>query len=230
MQTQPSISPFEEQLSALVDGELSPSACATAFAAMRSSPDAAQQWNTYQLIGDALRSGQGSAGNLSHGADPEFLRRLGLRLATEQVAPVELPLASPYSLPATLPATAPNAIRNGSVDSGGTVNPLLVKDAANDGAFRWKMLAGFACMGTVAAIAWGVVGSGSAGSSAQMAQSSALAAQQQVVVASPQGLVVRDARLEELLAAHKQMGGTSLPVPSGFVRNANFENQPKNPR
>jgi sigma-E factor negative regulatory protein RseA len=55
-----------------------------------------------------------------------------------------------------------------------------------------------------------------------MAQASA---QGQVVVASPQGPTVRDLRLEELLAAHKQMGGTSLPVPSGFLRNANFENQ-----
>ena len=36
--------------------------------------------------------------------------------------------------------------------------------------------------------------------------------------------MVRDARLEELLAAHKQFGATSaLQEPSGFLRNATFE-------
>ena len=41
---------------------------------------------------------------------------------------------------------------------------------------------------------------------------------------SPQGPVVRDARLEELLAAHKQFGATSaLQEPSGFLRNATFD-------
>jgi sigma-E factor negative regulatory protein RseA len=36
--------------------------------------------------------------------------------------------------------------------------------------------------------------------------------------------MVRDARLEELLAAHKEFGGASaLQMPSGFLRNATFE-------
>ena len=41
---------------------------------------------------------------------------------------------------------------------------------------------------------------------------------------SEQGTIVRDARMQELLAAHKQAGGASaLQVPSGFLRNATFE-------
>jgi sigma-E factor negative regulatory protein RseA len=43
-------------------------------------------------------------------------------------------------------------------------------------------------------------------------------------VDSPAGPMVRDARLEEMLAAHKEVGGMSaLQVPSGFLRNATFE-------
>jgi sigma-E factor negative regulatory protein RseA len=50
----------------------------------------------------------------------------------------------------------------------------------------------------------------------------------QMVVASPQGMMVRDAQLEELLAAHAQLGrSSSLQVPSGFLLNATFET-PKN--
>ena len=37
--------------------------------------------------------------------------------------------------------------------------------------------------------------------------------------------MLRDARLDELLAAHKQFGGISaLQMPAGFLRNATFEN------
>ena len=49
-------------------------------------------------------------------------------------------------------------------------------------------------------------------------------APQQVLVMSDQGPMVRDARMMELLAEHKQFGGTSaLQMPSGFLRNATFE-------
>jgi len=37
-------------------------------------------------------------------------------------------------------------------------------------------------------------------------------------------VMLRDARLDALLAAHKQFGGASaLQVPAGFLRNATFE-------
>jgi sigma-E factor negative regulatory protein RseA len=37
-------------------------------------------------------------------------------------------------------------------------------------------------------------------------------------------VMIRDARLDELLAAHRQSGGASaLQMPSGFLRNATFE-------
>jgi len=46
-----------------------------------------------------------------------------------------------------------------------------------------------------------------------------------VVVGSGGGapqIMLRDARLDELLAAHQQAGGASQ-MPSGFLRNATFE-------
>jgi sigma-E factor negative regulatory protein RseA len=37
-------------------------------------------------------------------------------------------------------------------------------------------------------------------------------------------VMIRDARLDELLAAHKQFGGASaLQQPAGFLRNATFQ-------
>ena len=35
--------------------------------------------------------------------------------------------------------------------------------------------------------------------------------------------MLRDPRLDELLAAHRQLGGAALQMPSGFLRNATFE-------
>ena len=240
MHTQSFTNPDEELLSALADGEISQADCADALLLLGGSPQAASQWDTYHLIGDALRSAQASSGDQVWGADAEFVQRLGLRLASEKIAPVETPFAvadtpaapakaDALNTLAAMSAETPSDFRQTLPDAVGTVNPLFFKDAANDGTFRWKLLAGFACMGTVAALAWNLVGSGALDGVGQLAQLDA-SGTQQIVVGSPQGPVVRDARLQELLAAHRQMGGTSLPVPSGFVRNANFENQPKNSR
>jgi sigma-E factor negative regulatory protein RseA len=47
-----------------------------------------------------------------------------------------------------------------------------------------------------------------------------------VAVAGNEGqqVMIRDPRLDELLAAHKQFGSTAaLQMPAGFLRNANFE-------
>ena len=45
-----------------------------------------------------------------------------------------------------------------------------------------------------------------------------------VVDAEGQQVMIRDPRLDELLAAHKQFGSTStLQMPAGFLRNATFD-------
>jgi sigma-E factor negative regulatory protein RseA len=206
MKTQNHPIPTEELLSALVDGELDAASCADALRPSQCGAEVAEQWRTYHLIGGTLRANSIQAAAKGYAGDALFMSRLSQRLAVEKIAPAQQPL---LVMPSD-PVVRPN---------------LAVKQAANDGNVRWKMLAGVACMGTVAALAWSVSGFGASDAARQMVLAVPSMLQGQVVVGSAQGPMVRDVRLEELLAAHKQMGGTSLPVPTGFLRNANFENQ-----
>jgi len=192
-----------ELISALADGQLGGEDFAAALHACGQDDSALASWDTYHLIGDALRSPASRA--LS--ADMAFLARLNQRLASE-----------------TLVSPAPGS--HGNLDGAAAGVPLVNvaprhDAAANDGDFRWKLVAGVASLAAVSAIAWNAAGLLTPTATPQLAQAPV---SQQVVVASPQGPVVRDARLEELLAAHKQLGGTSaLQEPSGFLRNATFE-------
>ena len=106
--------------------------------------------------------------------------------------------------------------------------PAVVAPAANDSLFRWKMVAGFASLAAVAAIGWNSfsVLQSEAPQGAQLAvvtQPSAGTEQTELAQAGP-AVMIRDPRLDELLAAHKQYGGASaLQMPAGFLRNATFE-------
>ncbi len=97
-------------------------------------------------------------------------------------------------------------------------------EAANDTTFRWKMVAGVASLAAVAAVGWSVVG-GLAGQPEQAQLAAVPAAAATTLLAeSERGVMIRDARLDEFLAAHKQLGGASaLQMPAGFLRNATFE-------
>jgi sigma-E factor negative regulatory protein RseA len=189
-----------EQLSALADGQLTGDDFAHALAVCEADAQAMDSWNTWHLIGDVLRS----PGLTSHAADTAFVERLRLRLSQE---PAFAFAATPEALPAErLPVLAGQAGNK----------------ASNDDFFPWKLVAGFASVAAVAAVAWNV---GASLLSPPAAPQLALnPPAQQVLVVSDQGTVVRDARMQELLAAHKQAGGASaLQVPSGFLRNATFE-------
>ena len=192
-------SPSLEWLSALADGELSGAELSGVELAGREaefhSNTWQSDWNSYQVIGHALRDGAGAL--VLTGADPAFMQRLNLRLADEKVGAPVLPVS-----------------REGLM-------ALPKQPAANEAVFRWKLLAGFASVSAALVVAWSFVGTPDASTATQLSQSPAAA---QVVVASEQGPMVRDARLEELMAAHKQLGGSSLQAPSGFLRNAGFEN------
>lgn len=217
----PELSPRNrELLSALADGELLQEEFSALFDACEKDSVGSGSWNTYHVIGEALRS-PGSAVQLT---DLAFLARLNQQLIKEP---------SFGSWPQTDAVMRVNALVPDSEVVGIPVSTILVGEhrgpASNDGQFRWKMLAGFACAVAVGTVTWSGSGSSLPASGPQLAQSGISAGgavPAQVVVASPQGLMVRDARLEELLAAHKQLGATSaLPVPSGFLRNATFETQ-----
>ena len=196
-----------ELMSALADGQLGGEDFAAALQACQHDESAVANWATYHLIGEVLRS----PAPVVHGADLAFLGRLNQRLSQELPEPLPGARRQPV---------APDSAAQAGAKTGANVAHHRGA-ASNDSNLRWKWVAGFASLAAVSAIAWNASGLLMPAAAPQLAQGSV---QQQVVVASPQGPIVRDARLEELLAAHKQLGGASaLQVPSGFLRNATFE-------
>lgn len=191
-----------ECLSALADDELGDDALAALLEACEQDEAVLGCWNTYHLIGDVLRSPAQVSG-VAVDAELAFVGRLGQRLAQEAVVQ---PLVSATPAPASLQPAVALVHHRGP--------------ASNDSNFRWKLVAGVASLAAMSAIAWNASGLLGPATDSQLAQASSA----QIVVASPQGAMVRDARLEELLAAHKQFGATSaLQEPSGFLRNATFD-------
>lgn len=202
----------KEMLSALADGQLSGNALTQALE-FSSQDEGRETWQLYQLVGDVLRSPE-LARPVDNG---DFLVRLRTQLAQE-AAPVAQATASSPTAPA---------------------QPVLTQftpppQAANDSVFRWKMVAGLASLAAVATLVWSAVGGlGGPPAGAQMAAVPAPVTASVSVQApavsladnqAPQQVMIRDPRLDELLAAHKQFGGTSaLQLPAGFLRNANFE-------
>lgn len=187
-----------ELISALADGQLAGEDLVSALALCEADEQAMADWRAYHLIGDVLRS-PGLAPQASNAA---FVKRLSARLAQE---PVVAAVPDTTVLAQGVAVTAPE------------------RQAANDARFTWKLVAGFASLAAVVAVAWNT-GSGLLSPSAAPQLVRSEAAPQQVLVMSAQGPVVRDARLQELLAEHKQFGGISvLQMPSGFLRNATLD-------
>lgn len=191
-------------LSALVDGELPPSEIDALLRGYGESADARANWQAYHLIGDVLRDASERALPVQSAQD--FVSGISQRLAAETVSP-----------------------RLADAE----INHILRPAAANDAVFRWKLVAGLASLAAVVAVSWTLVGNlGSpAGAGPQLALVSSpvtAAPSAAVVVQTAQGQVLRDARLEELLAEHRQYGGMSaLQMPAGFLRNATYDAAPQ---
>lgn len=197
-----------EALSALVDGEADASTAAALSARWRDEAGLRERWHSYQLIGDVLRSEE-LAGR---GRDAAFLQRLRTQLDREPV------VLAPRADRVVVEAAA----------------ALPRQRAAGAGLRRWA---------TPAAVAAGflaVIGSlavtrlpGPQADAPQLAQAPVVPAEapQRVGLAAPadqvepaSGVLIRDARLDQYLAAHKQFGGSSaLSVPSGFLRSATYD-------
>lgn len=194
----------QEQLSALVDGELQGEEFKDALEWVAQA-EGQSTWQLYHLVGDVMRSS-----DLAQPASTDFMARLRAELAKE--APLRGHAETPVQ---------PVAI----------VAPAM-EGAANASVFRWKMVAGFASLAAVAAVGWSSLavlqGPGASGGAAQLARApeSGPPAAPVVAVADAEGgqVMLRDPRLDELLAAHKQFGSTSaLQMPAGFLRNATFD-------
>ena len=189
-----------ERVCDLVDGRVPNGECARGFEALLCDAEAVQTWHTYHVIGDVLRSAELAPTS----SDNAFLERLQRRLAQEPIRPVLAENVHPVIAHSSLPS-------------------------ANASVFRWKMLAGVASIALV-----GVVGlspwtqTGPRGDAQRMAAQSVVAprppASTLVAADTAAGTMLRDARLDELMAAHRQLGGHSaLQVPAGFLRNATYE-------
>lgn len=207
---------LRQRLSALADGELGLDDVASVMAVPALDVEVQSTWHAYHLIGDVLRGGEQA---VSPGA-AGFVSRLQMRLQAEE------PLA-----------TAPAARTLEPVAAAAVVNTRA--EPANDASFRWKLLAGCASFAAVLAVTWGIVGgTGLTAAQPQLAavppaelgvDTSKVAGAPPTVeqpIVMPNGeaqVMIRDARLDELLTAHKQAGGgTALQMPAGFLRSATF--------
>ncbi len=213
-----------DALSALVDGELDAGGLDELIQAIGAQPQALGDWHTYQVIGAVLR---GSETVVSARSPVDFLSGVRERLKTEGVV---------------------RAVQDRPVAAAPHVGSQRAP-AANDAVFRWKMVAGLASLAAVMAVSWSVIGGAAPGpggqAGPQLASSSPAPAPAAPVAASPapsavasaepapstavvvntgQGVLIRDARLEELLAEHRQHGGMSaLQMPTGFIRGATYD-------
>lgn len=188
-------------VSALADGELRGDEFGQALDLLGHSEQALAAWRSYHVVGDALR---GADFAITH-REQAFVARLRSRLDGVAIFPVHAGTDAQPLAPLA-DADLPSADL-----------------AANDPARRWKWLAAAASVAAVAAIGWALLGV-----DAQAPALARLSPQEPVQVqASPvaeSGVMLRDPRLDELMAAHKQFGGTSaLQMPSGFLRNATFD-------
>lgn len=194
-----------EDVSALADGELDGRALATVCAAWGRDAEVRREWHTWHLIGDVLRSEDLAA---EPGRDARFLAAVRERLATEPV------VLAPARTVAPAPAVAgssrwklPSAIAAGFVLVVGVVT-LVQPDRATLPSSNPLADAGRGAAGT-SAVAVAAPGQG-------------IGEPQTAIVAD--GKLIRDARLDRYLAAHKQFAGTSaLGVPSAFLRSATVE-------
>jgi sigma-E factor negative regulatory protein RseA len=226
-----------EMLSALADGQLRGTAFARAVDAVLHDDDAQATWHRYHLIGDVMRSGELAQCD----GDSAFLARLQTRLKQEpgfarpatvaEVAEVAMVASGANGVVAQERAAANEAGFRWKMVAG-------FASMAAVAAIGWNLLnapgAGPAASQQLALVPAPVQVAKAApadptGGIMQVAATTAAPAApitaQAVTLASgePQ-VMIRDRRLDELMAAHKQFGGTSaLQKPAGVLRNATFE-------
>ncbi|WP_367849005.1 sigma-E factor negative regulatory protein [Rhodoferax sp. WC2427] len=206
----------QDALSALADGQLRGEAFVLAVERVVQQPEAQATWHAYHVVGDVLRSN-----DLAFCTDDQaFLARFQSRLALE---PVLAPALNTTNLIAI-------AAYESSAKALFDAQDISDDVAANAPSFRWKMVAGLASVLAVVAVGWNVMGGlGGTPTGQQLAQAtSATPVLQAVALDSPKNaapqVMLRDARLDALMAAHKQFGGTSaLQMPAGFISNATYE-------
>lgn len=209
----------DECISALTDGQLDGVIQADTLTLLATDEPALATWQVYQLVGDVLRTGEQALPP----ADDDFVARLRQRMSTER--PAAQPHLSSEPAPAPVSAPVPDMALPARAPA---PQPIAVQPAANDGVFRWKLVAGLASFTAVGLLGWqllALIPTPGSDTLAQAPQTPAPRAMAQVSAefsAPPQ--YQRDPRMTEWLLAHRQVGGgMALQHPNGFLRNATFE-------
>jgi sigma-E factor negative regulatory protein RseA len=208
-----------QELSAVLDGELSGDDLRRLCASWRNDPEVRETWHAFSLIGDVMRS-EDLASPASR--DERFLVDLRARLADEPVVLAPSAPRTPQASPQDADAApgvgqraskrswwAPAAVAAGFVAVVGTL--VVVSQAPQRAAAESVQLA----VATPAA-------------SAVQAPSAVVVARAENPASFPEsvatGELIRDPQLDQYLLAHKQLAGSSvLGAPSGFLRNAAVE-------
>lgn len=201
-----------EAISTMTDGQLTGVELAQSLEALRTDDAAVDAWHCYHLVGDVMRGGL----SCDPRRDSAFLQRLRLSLEQEVGAP---------------------RLREPQVSSAErTVESLVAlgvpakRPSANDARFRWRGVAGLTVVAVAVAVAWmSMPGTRQPEGEPALAQLPTPSASPVAVMGLPdmtvqQQVMLRDPKLDQWLAAHRQFGGASaLQMPVGFVRNATFQ-------
>ena len=180
---------FAQRISALMDGEVAAHEVSSAVEVAKDGEGAAH-WREYQLIGDVLRSED----LLNTRSSEDFLSRFSAKLDAE-----------PHLLVPAVAQRAKTQERHRFL-----VSPAWVR----------RIMPTTAVAAAVAAVSWVVVpqlrgpADGADGSPALVAKATqATGAQALTVAATDNTPMIRDARLDEYLSAHRQSATNGMVVP-----------------
>lgn len=183
-----------QQLSSLLDGELSGDEAAAACALWRQDPQARADWHAWHLIGDVLRSDDLAA---RPARDEAFLQALRQRLAYEPV-----PLA-PQAAVAATPAWQPPVAQ---VDDPATAASKAAAPAARRARGRaWMMAPAAMAAGFLAVVGVSLVTRNNAPE-----PGAAALAKADPAGAAASAVLVRNAQLDRYLSAHRALASGAM--------------------
>jgi sigma-E factor negative regulatory protein RseA len=194
------------QVSAWMDGELTGPEHMNAASDLLESPEAWADWHAYHVMRDVLRGGDSTPAARS---DQEFLARLNVRLALEPQAPVSemsFRKMAGFKLAEFVQRAGANADFFGKIRGFGMACTLLLAVLVGTLLSPRPIGPDKSRVGTTAENSTGSV-----------------AISEDLSELDSNGMI-RDPGLDQLLNAHRQLGGHSaLQKPAGFLRNATFE-------